>query len=197
MVAVSRFLIFSSPEEVANRLKEYWSAMSVTLALVGTMAFSGIITIPQPSSHWTDLDHVTNLQQIACGVFSLSLLLAGYGVALCLIFFAQINQLPENSIIPFLVMQFIALLTVKKQFYWAFWFTKYCFVLSIVSLMVGTAFFIAITQGKTLPIVFGVVAAIGTVLVSAVFFTRNYTSKEMQRKEKSKSKDITLEKVEE
>jgi hypothetical protein len=182
MVVVTRFLYWTNPVDVSQKLQSYWSAVSVTLALVGTMAFSGVITTPDPSPYWESAEAIRNLQAAACGCFAISLLLSGFGVSLCLIFYAQVNQIPAENLFAFL-----------EHYSWSFWFTTVFFLGSIILLIAGTLLFILVSQGSTVSIIFGVISVVGTVSISSLYVSMNRKSASLQSVEKAKNFDNHLE----
>lgn len=156
--------------------------MSVTLALIGTMAFSGVITTPNPSSFWESKAAILRLQEATCGCFAISFLSAGFGVVLCLVFFAQVNQLPLETLFPFL-----------QKYYWAFWLTSISLLTSVFALMTGTLLFILVASGNTVTIIFGIIAILGTVGTIALYLSMNRTTAQLLNEEQGKMVDQFME----
>jgi hypothetical protein len=178
MVFIARFLFWTNPEDVSQKLQSYWSAVSVTLALVGTMAFSGVITTPNPATYWKNPDSISQLQAAACGCFAICLLFSGFGVSLCLIFYAQVNQLPADTLFAFL-----------QHYSWSFWSTTVFFLGSIIFLITGTLLFILVSQGITVTVIFGIIAFVGTVAITSLCASMNITNGKLQAAEKVRKLD--------
>ena len=148
-----------TPSQLAERLKNYWTAIGIVSALGGSMAFSAATMSPPEcaTSAWPPSYHDTcaALRQAYSAVMSLSLLCAGMCVICSTIFYAQLNQLPESS---------SAFTFFIDRFQKYFGITTLTFEGSFLSLLVGLCIFLFLLFGFKSPTPY-IVAGLTIVIV--------------------------------
>lgn len=124
-------------DELTEKLQEYWEAVAVVAALIGTMSYSGVLE-PPPDVHssfstttGTALRETYTTMKLICCLSSLATCSSS------VIFYAQINQLPNSTAKYKFIENFQGYFTIPSA----------CFMVGIVAMIFGVIFSLFLQKG--------------------------------------------------